>query len=506
MSLIGIDVGSSAVKAGAYRESGAPLSVVREAVTVRHPAPGAWEADPEEVWAATERALCRLAAHQEVRRDPPKALAVSASGREVFPATAGGRPLGPCLRTGDARTADPDAARLLASTPEQWIRACGHVPDRMDPTNRLLWWRQRRPEAWARARRFLNWHDLVTLRLVGRAVTDPALAAGFLLYDLQGGDWSAERLAALDLDRRLLPEVRPWASSLGPVGRRAAGRLGLPAGCVVVVGSFDTSCAAVGAGAVSPGVPLLACGSWESLVAPATRPRPRALAAAGLAVGPHPSLTGTGVFARSPNGTAAVDWARRLTGVGLRSLDRRLAATGPDPSPVLAVPHLSGAITPWAALEARGALLGLTLASCPVDVVKAVLEGIACDLALTFQSLESAGVAVVACRTAGGGARSRWWMQLKADLCGVPVEVVADAEAGALGAALLAGLGAGVFASMREASLARLRTVRRHEPDPARGARYAERLGAQRRLVPALLDADGRGGELRRVARRRRRR
>jgi sugar (pentulose or hexulose) kinase len=97
-------------------------------------------------------------------------------------------------------------------------------------------------------------------------------------------------------------------------------------------------------------------------------------------------------------------------------------------------------------------------------------------------------------------------MQLKADLCGVPVEVVADAEAGALGAALLAGLGAGAFASMREASLARLRTVRRHEPDPARGARYAERLGAQRRLVPALLDADGRGGELRRVARRRRRR
>jgi xylulokinase len=491
VSLVGVDIGSSAVKAGAYRESGAPLAVVREAVADRHPEPGAWEADPEEVWAATVRAISRLAAQDELRRDPPGALAVSASGREVFPATATGRPLGPCLRTGDARTADPDAAALLGGTPEGWIQACGHVPDRMDPTNRLLWWRQRRPASWARARRFLNWHDLVTLRLAGRAVTDPALASGFLLYDLDGGDWSQERLAALDLDRDLLPEIQPWAAPLGTLGRRAAGQLGLPAGCLLVVGSFDTSCAAVGAGAVAPGVPLLACGSWESMVAPATGARSSALAASGLAVGPHPSLAGSGVWARSPNGTAAVDWARQLTGVPLRSLDRRLAASGPDPSPVLAVPHLSGAITPWAVIQARGALLGLTLASHPVDVVKAVLEGIACDLALTMRSLDHAGVEVRTCRTSGGGTRSRWWMQLKADLCGVPMEVVADAEAGALGAALLAGLGAGAFSSMEEATRVRLRTVRRHEPDPARGARYAERLDAQRRLVAALLDADG---------------
>ena len=487
MSLVGIDIGSSAVKAGAYDDTGTPLALVREPVDDHYPAPGEWEADPDEVWAATVAVLQRLAAHDAVRHDPPAALAVSASGREVFPATADGRPLGPCLRTGDARAAEPDAAALIDHSPERWIRACGHVPDRMDPTNRLLWWRQQRPDVWAVTRRFLNWHELVTLRLVGDAVTDPALAAGFMLYDLDAHDWSGARLAALDLDRSLLPEVRPWATSLGPVRPKAAAELGLPAGCVVVVGSFDTSCAAVGSGAVAPGVPLLACGTWESLVAPAGQLRPRVIAKAGMAVGPHPSLPGTGVFARSPNGTAAVDWARRLTRVPLRALDRRLDDAGPDPSPVVAIPHLAGASAPWAAPQARGALLGLTLASTPLDVVKALLEGIACDLELTRRALERAGAAVHAWRTSGGGARSRWWMQLKADLTGVPVEVTADAEAGALGAAMLAGMGAGVFASMEEAARVRLRTTRRHQPDPARAARYAERLEAHRRLVPTLL-------------------
>jgi xylulokinase len=487
VSLVGIDIGSSAVKAGAYDQTGAPIALVREPVSDHYPSPGAWEADPDEVWAATVATLQRLAVHDAVRHDPPVALAVSASGREVFPATADGRPLGPCLRTGDARTAEPDAATIVEDTPERWIRACGHVPDRMDPTNRLLWWRQQRPAVWVEARRFLNWHEWVTLRLIGEAVTDRALAAGFMLYDLDAHDWSAARLAALDLDRALLPEVQPWATSLGPVGRTAAAELGLPGGCQVVVGSFDTSCAAVGSGAIAPGVPLLACGTWESLVAPAGRLRPAVIAEAGMAVGPHPSLPGTGVFARSPNGTAAVDWARRLTGVPLRALERRLADAQPGPSPVVAIPHLAGASAPWAAPQARGALVGLTLASTPLDVVKAVLEGIACDLEITRRALERAGATVHAWRTSGGGARSRWWMQLKADLTGVPVEVTADAEAGALGAAMLAGMGAGVFASMEEAARARLRTTRRHEPDPARAARYAERLETHQRLVPTLL-------------------
>ena len=110
MSLVGIDIGSSAVKAGAYDETGAPIALVREPVEDHYPSPGAWEADPDEVWAATVTSLRGLATHDAVRHDPPVAVAVSASGREVFPATADGRPLGPCLRTGDARTAEPDAA------------------------------------------------------------------------------------------------------------------------------------------------------------------------------------------------------------------------------------------------------------------------------------------------------------------------------------------------------------------------------------------------------------
>jgi xylulokinase len=487
VSLVGVDIGSSAVKAGAYRDTGIRLALIREAVPVRHCNPGEWEAEGDEVWAATVRVLRQLTAREAIQRDPPRAIAVSASGREVFPATMAGRPLGPCLRTGDARMPDPDAAVLLNATPEQWVRSCGHVPDHMDPTNRLLWWRQRWPKVWARARRFLNWHELLTLRLVGQAVTDQALAAGFLLYDLASGDWSNDRLSTFGIDRQLLPEILPWATPLGPIRRRVAGELGLPAACVMVVGSFDTSCAAVGAGAVTLGTPSLACGTWESLVAPAIRPRVRVMARNGFALSPHPSLPGSGVFARNPNGTAAVDWVCRLTGIRVRSLDERLAVADPGPSPVLAVPHLAGTVTPQGVRGGYGALLRLTLASSPIDTVRAVLEGIACELAFTLRALRRAGVAVDLWRASGGGARCKWWMQLKADLTGVPVEVVAGTEAGTLGAAFLAGLGTGAFGSLADAAQVRLTVSRRHEADLERGERYAERLRVQQRLVSWML-------------------
>ncbi|HEX9518043.1 MAG TPA: FGGY family carbohydrate kinase, partial [Streptosporangiaceae bacterium] len=137
MSLVGIDVGSSAVKAAAYRAGGGLLAQAAEDVPSRHPAPGAAEVGGDDVWAGVVRAVRRLTASERVRRDPPVALAVSASGREGFPALADGSPLGPCLRTADARRPATELAAALERPAAQWIRDCGHVPDHMDPTNRI---------------------------------------------------------------------------------------------------------------------------------------------------------------------------------------------------------------------------------------------------------------------------------------------------------------------------------------------------------------------------------
>jgi xylulokinase len=480
MSLIGIDIGSSAVKAVAYRESGSVLARAHEAAPSLHPAPGLSESDADEVWRATVRAVRRLTSSPRLRRDPPAALAVSASGREGFPARGDGSALGPCLRTADARRPDPEAAAILPRSREQWVRACGHVPDHMDPTNRLLWWRGTAPRTLERARWFLGWHELASLRLVGRPVVDPALASGFLLFDLDTGDWSGERLDALDLDGRLLPEVVPWATPLDRIRPRAARELGLPSRCRFVVGSWDGSCAALGSAVVEEGDALVAVGTWESVVAPVARPRVRRAAAARLALTPQPSTPGKGLWARSPNGTSVVGWARSVTRVGLRDLDARLRDAGPDPSPVLVVPHLSGAGAPWPdARDSAGAISGLTLATSPLDLVKATMEGVACDLTFAVDALRGAGSPIRRCRVAGGGARSSWWMQLKADLLGVPVEVPNQAEPGTFGAALLAGVGLGAYASLAEAS-GRVGIGRRFAPDADRAAAFRPKLARHR--------------------------
>jgi sugar (pentulose or hexulose) kinase len=248
MSVIGIDVGSSSIKAVAYNPDGKPLTKATENFIPRRPQPGWWELEPEEVWKATLKTLCQLAAAPAVRRDLPEMMAISASGREAFPVDQDGRALGPCIMAGDTRGADFEAITVRRASKEGWYSSCGHVPERMDPVNRLLWWRHRDPELLSHSRLFLGWHEFLTLRLSGRAVTDRSLAGKWCVYDLKG-EWSPERLADFRIDPRILPEIQSWGTVVGQLKPSIAEETGLPATVRIAVGGFDASCAALGAGA-----------------------------------------------------------------------------------------------------------------------------------------------------------------------------------------------------------------------------------------------------------------
>jgi xylulokinase len=488
VSLVGIDVGSSAVKAAAYRPDGSAVAHAVQAVPSEHPFPGGWEVDGDAVWDAVVHVVRRLTAEPGVERDPPKAVSVSASGRESFPARADGSALGPTLRTADDRRPRSDVAAILQRSPDSWIRDCGHVPDHMDPTNRLLWWAEQAPRTLARARWFLGWHELASLRMVGRPVVDPALASGFAVFDLQSASWSRDRIQGLGLDALLLPEVVPWATSLGPVLPRVASEMGLPGGCEFVTGSWDGSCAALGAGVVGVGSAQVSAGTWESVAAPVSAPEPAEIASNRLALTRQPSEPGWALWARSPNGTSVLDWALAMTGTGLERLEPALESTGPDPASVLIIPHLSGAPGPWPEVSgSAGAAFGLTLSTTGIDVVKAAMEGIAIDVTLAIAALRSGGSPIRTCRVTGGGARSAWWMQLKSDLLGIPVEVSDLSEPGTFGAALLAGVGSGAYGSLTEAA-ALARVGRRFEPDEGRAKRYEMKLADHREFANRLLN------------------
>jgi xylulokinase len=414
-------------------------------------------------------------------------MAVSASGREIFPVDKTGRPLGPCIMAGDIRGAELAAQTASTVSRREWYDACGHIPERMDPVNRWLWWRQHHLETFSRAAAMVGWHEYLTLRLVGRAVTDRSLASKWCIYQ-PDGQWSQSRAAQFDMDTDKLPEIQDWGTMVGRVKASLAARLGLPKGIQVAVGAFDASCAAVGTGALREGVTALVSGTWEDLIAPTGKMPELEVLDAGFSVGPHPGNAGLGMFALSPNGTVVVDWARKLLGLSLRKLKQLLETSGVQPSPVLAVPHFSGATVCWPeGRRSRGGFLGLTLASSPDDMIKALLESVAYDLDLMADAFRHYGMRMDRLRAVGGGARSAWWTQLKADLIGLPIEVIQLQESGTVGAALLAGLASGDYASLEEGAELFVRVTRQYEPDQQRAALHQEKLESYRHAVNSIL-------------------
>jgi xylulokinase len=472
MSYLGIDVGTSSVKACVYREDGDLLASERQSVHVDRETAGREELHADVVWSACQTALLRLSASQEVERDPVSALAISASGDEVFPVDAAGEALYPCILSGDAR-GEAIAKNVSRSLPEnEWLSTCGHIPQHFDPVCRILWINENEPDVSAKTAKWVNWHDFLTHRLTGRAVTDRSLASKWAIYDFTTLNWSTSLSRQLDIDPEALPEILPWRAVIDTMQDKVAQSLGLNKKVRVCMGGFDASVSALGAGAVTPGIANLTCGTWQNVVAPI---KTRSVSVGGMTdlfTVPHPDGDEFALVAQDPNGAIVASWAADLLNIEIDRLFYLADGFKNGPGSVNAVTRLSGA-----ASRAEGAtakLSGITLASTPQDIVQALLEGVAYQLAGNVGQLRQRGVPLEVFRATGGSARSKYWTQLKADLTGIAIEIPTVPEPGAFGAALLA-----MACDDRPASdLARelVRVGQCYEPNFDRAALYAERL------------------------------
>lgn len=488
MSIIGIDVGSSSVKAVAYREDGLLLVSTRAPLTPLHPEPGTWEQDANEVWLATCRVMGEIAAGDAVRRDPPSALALSASGRENFLVDAEGLPLCHALMGADVRGAEFETPPPGSPSPEAWTLSCGHQRERMDPMFRLLWWVKTQPELVRQARYWLGWPDFLALRMCGDPVTDPSCASRYLVYDLVKGDWSRERMTEFGIEPSLLPRVGRFGSLIGDVDRHILADWGISSRVVMAVGCHDSQSAALGMGATGKTTASFVFGSYENIVKPEVGLPTESLLRAMFSIMPFPCSTGLSLIGISPTGSAVMDWARGLFGVTVEQMTQALEASGDGPSAVVAVPYLSGAMLHWPeGRKLRGAVLGLTLATTPSDILKALMESVAYDHARTLEGLRAEGIPVNRIRAAGGGARSLWWTQLKADMLGVPIEVVDQPEPGTLGAAILAGNATGVYPDIEAASVRLAKVARSFDPDPRRREAHRENMQRYAQAVRGVL-------------------
>jgi len=458
-ALVGLDLGTSAVKAIAISPAGEVLARAEAAYPLSTPRPGWSEQDPEDWWHATEVALADLGVGEI------GGIGVSGQMHGLVALDAGERVLRPAILWNDQRTAAECAEIEERVGRRELIREVGNVALTGFTAPKILWVRNHEPEVYAKAKLVLLPKDYVRLRLTGEAAMDKADGSGTILFELKARTWSKLVLQKLDIPAEWLPPTFEGPETTGTVTAEAAAETGLKAGTPVMAGGGDQAAGAVGAGAVRPGVVSLTLGTsgvvFATTDAPLVEPEGRlhafchavpgrwhfmgvTLSAAGSLQWYHDTLTPRESFA----------------GIVAEAEQAPAGSEG-----LLFLPYLSGERTPYPDPLARGSFVGLTLRHKREHMTRAVLEGVAFSMKDCFSLLQGAGLgAVKEVRIAGGGAKGPLWRKIVASALGLPMVTVNSTEGAAYGAALLGGVGAGAWPSVEAACDATIAVTGRDEP------------------------------------------
>ncbi len=490
MSLLGIDLGTSGCKVAAFAATGNCLAQTSRAYDMRQTDAGWAELDSRDVWAKVRVCIAEVAA--QTGRDPVTALCTSSFGEAVVPVSNDRRILGNSILCMDARGAEHVARLEREIGQEAFYRINPNILGPQYSLPKLLWLREHEPKLFRKADRFLLWGDLVAFLLGCEPATANSLANRTLLFDLARNDWSDVLLTWSGIERRQLGRVVPGGTVIGVVAPEIAAELNLPRGVQVVAGGHDQCCNALGSGCIEAGMAVCGIGTFECITpCYAEIPPPERMLAENLNV-EHHLLPGLYVSFLFNQAGALVKWFRDTFAADVASekdIYARLNAELPAaPTRLLTLPHFTPPLWPRSIPDSAGVILGLRTSTTRGEILKSIMECETLYFADALQSLQRMGVSTKAFIATGGGARSDAWLQIKADIFGVPFVRPRISEGSLLGAAMLAGIGTGVLASAREAVNRFVAEDRIFTPDPARHAAYQEKTALYRQVFPATRE------------------
>jgi len=450
VTLVGLDVGTSAVKGVAIDEEGRVVATASAEYPLSRPQPGWSEQEPEDWWRAAEDVLARLPAG-------PVGLSGQMHGLVVLDSEQ--RVLRPAILWNDQRTSAECAEIEERAGFARLVELTGNRALTGFTAPKLLWVRRHEPELYGRIRHVLLPKDYVRLRLTGELAVDVADASGTLLFDVRLRDWSDEVCAALEIPLDWLPPVFESTD---------------------IAGAGDQAAAALGVGIARPGPVSVVLGTSGVVFSalPAYQHDPEARLHVFCHAVPQ-TWHAMGVML-SAAGSAA--WLESVLAAALGDLEAEAARWPPGTEGLFFAPYLAGERTPHPDPAARGAFIGLSVRHDRGALWRAVLEGVAYGLRDSLELLRDLGARPESARVSGGGARSELWLRILASVLGLPLETTESEEGSAFGAALLAGVRAGVFSDADEAVARCVRARRRIEPEWDYDAGYRR----FRRLYPAL--------------------
>ncbi len=496
--LLGIDIGTSACKAVAFDRNGTVLAQASESYRVSYPHPGWAEQNPDEWWEAVCRAV-QTVLEKGIRPEDIRGIGIDGQSWSAIAVDENGDVLCNTPIWMDTRAADICGTMKERAGGERLFASSGNPVQPMYTMPKVLWYKQNLPQVYARINKILQSNSFLVYRLTGVMTQDPSQGYGWNCYNMLKGSWDRELCKELGVNPDFLPDIVPCHSIVGTVTPQAAAQTGLPAGIPVAAGGLDAACGTLGVGVIHAGETQEQGGQagGMSICTSVCNADRRLILGAHVVPGLWLLQGGT------VGGGGAMNWFEKQFGAAERDLaaqsgrssfaelDRAAGQVPPGSEGLVFLPYLAGERSPIWDPNAKGVFYGIDFSKTRAHFARSVMEGVAYSLRHNLETAESAGVEAQTLRAMGGAANSSLWMQIKADITGKRIVVPSSDTATALGAALLAGVGTGMYPSFEAAVKATVKTKCEYMPDSAAKDVYDRGYAVYRKLYENLKSMMG---------------
>lgn len=500
--LLGIDIGTSACKVALFHTDGTVVGSANEDYPVYYPHPGWAEQNPEEWWNGVCQALKQLITSTKIDVKKIKGIGIDGQSWSAIAIDKNGSVLTNTPIWMDTR-AKEICDRLNEQIGEENIFALSGNP--LQPsytTAKIIWYKENLPEVYEKIDKILQSNSFIAYRLTGVISQDICQSYGFHCFDMKTGKWDDDMCEKMGISRSILPEIVPCHQVIGTVTNEAAKLTGLAEGTPVVAGGLDAACGTLGAGVIHPGETQEQGGQagGMSICMDTYTADPRLILSYHVVPGQWLLQGGT------TGGGGVMRWMEREFGAYERSVAEEKGVSSlnqfnelaeqvpPGCEGVVFLPYMSGERSPIWDPDAKGVFYGLDFSKTKGHMIRAAMEGVAFSLKHNLDIAEGLGAEVNELLAMGGSANSLLWTQIKSDITGKPIAVPSSDTATTLGAAILAGVGTGVYDDFEDAVARTVKVTRRHEPDMEKHQVYKENYRIYLALYENLKELMKTGG------------
>lgn len=503
MKIAGLDIGTTGCKCTVFDEKGCELGKSYRDYPVKRRV-GGHEIDVTALMDGVYAVISEMAA----KYPDIAGIGVTSFGETFVCVDEMGTPLAPAMLYTDPRGGE-ECKWLVDRLGDRHIaEITGVTPHEMYGLPKILWIKKNKPEIYEKTRHILQMEDYVVFSLTGNAIIDYSLATRSMAFDIHTLDWSDEILEVAQVDKVLFSKPVPTGTDAGEITEAIAAKTGLAKGTRIIAISQDQVAAAVGAGAFEGETGVDGAGTVQCLTPIYdSMPDVGKMMPGKYVIVPYVVPGKYVTYAFSYTGGALIQWCTdniakkekeeaAAEGISVNTLLERQYAEGRQadgldadgPSGMLVLPHFAGAATPYMDTGSKGVVVGMTTATSPADIYRGCMEGVCYEMYLNYSNVREAGARPKKLHATGGGARSSIWMQMKADVLGIPIVALKTVDAGTVGSAMLTGIALGIFKDLEDAAEHMVEQTHIYEPRPEYHEKYMEICKKYAKLYDAVRD------------------